>query len=65
MSSPGGKGSAPRPMQISPKTFEANFDAIFNSKKGTPESMATDTADRDILEKGISSDQCRSVTPGE
>lgn len=33
--SDGGKGSRPRPYSVDQKTFDSNWDAIFNKKKKT------------------------------
>lgn len=33
--SDGGKGSTPRPFAVDHKTFDANWDTIFNRKKPT------------------------------
>ncbi len=33
--SDGGKGSKPRPFSVDQKTFDSNWDAIFNKKKKT------------------------------
>lgn len=34
--SSGGKGSAPRPYSVDPKTFAENFSRIFGDKSKTP-----------------------------
>lgn len=35
MSTAGGKGSSPRPFSVDHKTFDNNWDRIFNRKKST------------------------------
>ncbi len=36
MTTDGGKGDTPRPLGVSLEQFDANFDAIFGSRKSEP-----------------------------
>lgn len=58
--SDGGKGSAPRPMEVSRDQYSNNWDAIFNNKKPKNEYqdiLSTEDCSLDALEKMVQQDQ--------